>query len=574
MDETEKEESNVDDLMKESPISALDQITTDTKDDFESDNDVPTQLLLTGSVKSKALISKFSQLMQTNLVNLDQKWRNFLFWLSDNYITDTLLANNMSVDIMSGNIYVDGQETDDNLYQFVEMMNDQTKQELDINISFNGGLSDFQTYLDLLVTDFDRNDISYSRYCKFLVAQYNFFHRFDKPLILKLRHSTVTDIDISLMDIQRKQWTKFMIVLMEYYLRREGVNNHLSSGLQSPGEILAIFSKYESNLIVLKQGYDQVFITVSSLIGRMVRNLPLSSKEELVKDISTCTGTRITEFPDSNKETARLFIESWYQYGALPPDIYKRTIFTNIPDNAFKNDVLYRMKNDSIQSGYIESITAYGAFCALAVSLDIQNFDVASRCYIDWFNSFTYENISVRDQSRLLVKHFDALVNILERSIDKYLKSKWDLISNGEFKSKDDKEIKIEAKLRSNISHNYTMDNIKSLDMIPSTNRDMYQDNSIYVDTDTIRVQDEVFNDNDIKRLFDKKEKKDINSIPSIGGDDINTVEKTGVMELYVIPDDKDLDMEVQHTLEHDVSYQAALELDLVNRVVINADMK
>ena len=558
------------------PVSALSEKTKiDDPETDDDDDNVPTQLLLSGSVRSKALKDKFSSLMSTNFVNLNSRWRSFLFWLSDNYISSILLSNNMSIDILKGNIYVDGKETDDNIYQFIEVMNDQTKQEIDTNLSFDGSLKDFQGYLDLFVSDFDKNDISYSRYCKFLVAHYNFFYRLQPDSILKLRHSSVTDIDLSLVNIQRNQWTKFMIVLMNYYLKSEGIQHHFVKDIESPGEVLSIFRKFENNLRIIKQGYDHVFISVSNLLGSMIRKLPDTILNELLIDISTCTGTRIRKFPNSNEEIARLFIDSWYQYGALPPDIYNKVSFNGVPKNAFKSDVLYNLKNNSTQYGYIESITAYGAFCALAIALDKTNYNTISKCYIDWFNSFTYENISTTDINRLLVKHFNVLIDVLERSIDKYYKSKWKLISAGKFESKDDKDLTLEANLRSNISNNYTIDNISSHNNIPSTSIDIPQDNSIYINTNISRTQDEIFDDIQLTQMArETKKEKDIDHIPMEGIDDIIEVNKTGTMELYVIPDDKHLEMEVDTSLDYDISYQSALEIDIVNRVVVDADYK
>ena len=328
--------------------------------------------------------------MNTNLANLNSKWKDFLYWLNDRYITDILLSNNISIDILSGSIFVDGQETDDNICQFIEIMNDQKKQELEVVLSFDGDLKQFEEYLNLLVTDFDKHDVSFAPYCKFLVANYNFFNRFNQSSMLKLRHSSVTSIDISLKNIQRQQWTSFMIVLMNYYLKSEGATTISATSINIPDEIRTIFSKYANNLRIIKQGYDHVFILVSNMLGELARGLPDVFYDELKRDLTVCTGRRIISLPESSEEVARLFVDSWYQFGALPPDTNNKVLFRGVPEDAFKSDVLFRLKNDITQFGYIESIPAFGAFCALAVSLDKNNYNKATKCYnfIIIFNLF------------------------------------------------------------------------------------------------------------------------------------------------------------------------------------------
>ena len=191
--------------------------------------------------KNKLLENVTKKLGKLNESN--KKFIDYLFSRFGNYI---LSKNKMKIHLESGQIFHDNNLTTESLYDFLNVQQDVTKKELDINIPIS---NDFSIYVREILTDVvdDDFDLQTNATSKFLFYNFNMVRQMERLNSIPIRHSEIVENRHALQIVQSRNWQYFIETLLHIS------NNELSANSfdlkdDEAFEDFLIIGKTEKNL--------------------------------------------------------------------------------------------------------------------------------------------------------------------------------------------------------------------------------------------------------------------------------------------------------------------------------------
>ena len=128
-------------------------------------------------------------------LGLNEDNTSFIDFLSFDIGSQIFRGNSLSIHIETGNVYFDGYNTNESIYEFLLSQQDEIKQKIQTTLSYSDTFSNYM--VDKYVFFTNKN-------VKYLFYRFNDFLLFRSRPILTLRHSKKTVDEIVIEEVQRR----------------------------------------------------------------------------------------------------------------------------------------------------------------------------------------------------------------------------------------------------------------------------------------------------------------------------------------------------------------------------------
>ena len=164
----------------------------------------------TGGEKNK---NKLLENATKKLGMLNKSNKKFIDCLSSRFGNYILSKNKMKIHLESGQIFHDNNLTTESLYDFLNVQQDVTKKELDINIPISNY---FSIYVREILTDNvdDDFDLQTNATSKFLFYNFNMVRQMERLNPIPIRHSEIVENEHVLQIVQSRSWQYFIETLL------------------------------------------------------------------------------------------------------------------------------------------------------------------------------------------------------------------------------------------------------------------------------------------------------------------------------------------------------------------------
>ena len=143
----------------------------------------------------------------------------FLDFLQWDYCKEILENNDLKIHIETGNIYYKNDDTNESNFEFMKNQQDSSKGKINFNLTFDGNY--YNDYFKWILNGFDayektKLDLLTFKNTKYLLYRFNDLLESSGQLIIKIKHSKVTDDYIADYEIQNRHWQYFLEHVVEF----------------------------------------------------------------------------------------------------------------------------------------------------------------------------------------------------------------------------------------------------------------------------------------------------------------------------------------------------------------------
>ena len=191
--------------------------------------------------------------------------------LSSDIGSQIFIENSLSIHIETGNVYFDGYNTNESIYEFLLSQQDETKQKIHTTLSYS---DTFSNYIRNFLDDIDHET-------EYPFNRFNDFLPFRGQPILTVRHSKKTVDEIVLEEVQSKDWqylTESLIQLVEID------NSHLKPLAKHEKRII---KSMKHNYQIAQRVYQSTNENLAEQFKIHVNSLAPDEIDELERDFRT-----------------------------------------------------------------------------------------------------------------------------------------------------------------------------------------------------------------------------------------------------------------------------------------------
>ena len=223
----------------------------------ELDNDKIPQELEFFSGGAEQARSLFSRIDSHNLIRGNEDFVNFL---GTEECQEALQRDGISIHVPTGNIFINIQNTEESIYNFLDNQQDETKKEIPLDFSYDDNLTDYMTKYLLAINDYDevKYDFLADKNSKFL---FNLFNKYQQDRGRKkypVRHTKVSAGDYALKTLQDKNWPYFINRIIEF---SQGVFD-LNDIITTDADEVDILNDTRANFEIVKNLYNELLTSV------------------------------------------------------------------------------------------------------------------------------------------------------------------------------------------------------------------------------------------------------------------------------------------------------------------------
>ena len=203
--------------------------------------------------------------------------QDFLEYLATDECQDALERDGITIQVPTGDIFINNENKGESLYTFLNNQQDTTKQEIPLDFTYDDDLTDYMTKYLPAINEFDevKYDFLTNKNSKFLFHLFNKFQEdIGKPKF-PIRHSVLTDDNYALKKLQDRNWAYFINRIIEF---SQGFINLDDETDQTEINIL---TRTRANFEIVKNFYNELFNSVGINLHDYFRNLGIVEREEL-----------------------------------------------------------------------------------------------------------------------------------------------------------------------------------------------------------------------------------------------------------------------------------------------------
>ena len=200
----------------------------------------------------------------------------FINFLLTNISMELMRKNKIKIHISSGDIYIDNVNTNESIYDFLTVQENENYVLIDKEFIFDGTLNTYyNTYLsNALVTE---DDFMTNRNSKFLFLHFNNVLQMTGVSPFKIRHTVVIKNEKALELVQKSSWQYFVSTLMNV-----ADSNMLGSSDFTEEEEAAV-RPYLDNIVSHGEMYKDIYTIIAISFHSLFENLPLEQLKNYTK---------------------------------------------------------------------------------------------------------------------------------------------------------------------------------------------------------------------------------------------------------------------------------------------------
>ena len=130
--------------------------------------------------------------------------QEFIEYLTTDECRDTLERDGVSIHVPSGDIFINNENTGENLYTFLNNQQDESKKEIPLDFAYDDDYTDYMTKYLPAINEFDeiKHDFLTNKNSKFLFHLFNKYQEDRGRPKFPIRHSTLADDNYALNALQ------------------------------------------------------------------------------------------------------------------------------------------------------------------------------------------------------------------------------------------------------------------------------------------------------------------------------------------------------------------------------------
>ena len=177
--------------------------------------------------------------------------------MQTDYCKDILVSNDLKIDIETGNIYFDDTDTNESIFDFMKNQQDSSKCIINADLKYE---ESYKNYFQWILNGFEpyqktKYDLLSFEKTEYLLYRFNDFQNSIGELLIKVKHSLVTDNYIAAEEIQNQNWQYFIERVLEVRHSKE-----VSSTIKQTEDFLLTTQK---NVTLTKKSYETFYDVVS-----------------------------------------------------------------------------------------------------------------------------------------------------------------------------------------------------------------------------------------------------------------------------------------------------------------------
>ena len=184
----------------------------------------------------------------------------------------------------SGDIYVNNENTGENLYTFLNNQQDESKKEIPLDFTCDDDYTDYMTKYLPAINEFDgvKHDFRTNKDSKFLFHLFNKYQEDRGRPLFRIRHSTLTDDNYALSALQDGNWPYFINRIIKY---SQGFIN-LSDLQNSNPTKINILNNTRANFEIIKTVYNELFVSVGINLHEFFKIVGYLTKQRIDNDLT------------------------------------------------------------------------------------------------------------------------------------------------------------------------------------------------------------------------------------------------------------------------------------------------
>ena len=237
------------------------------------DDNIPAELqFFNGGVEQVNVL--YDRLNSTGLLEGNEE---FVEFLATDDCQDALQRDGISIHIPTGDIFINNQNTEESIYNFLDNQQDETKKDIPLDFSYDDNLNDYMTKYLPAINDYDevKYDFLANKNSKFLFNLFNKYRENRGRKKLPVKHSKVSADDYALKKLQYRNWPYFANRIIEF---SQGIvdNNDI---ITTDAEEVNILNNTRANFEITKKLYNELLTTVGINLHEYFINLDIAEKQ-------------------------------------------------------------------------------------------------------------------------------------------------------------------------------------------------------------------------------------------------------------------------------------------------------
>ena len=341
----------------------------------------------------------------------------FVNFLQTNVCMELMRKNKIKIHISSGDIYINNVNTNESLYDFLAVQNNENYVLIDKEFIFDGTLNEYyNTYLsNSLITE---DDFMTNRNSKFLFLHFNNVLQMTGITPYKIRHTVIIKNEKALELMQKSNWQYFISNLMNI-----AKSNLLGSSEYTEEEENEI-RPYIDNVISHGEMYKDIYTSIALSFHTVIENIPLEELKKLYQDLND---NEIYQDLDevTPEELLDIFLEFYYFHGRFPGE--NRLIVLpsfNIPREISNSSIDLSALFLDFRNTYFQPLASIQGICALTKYVpdehDYKKLDVLIKNTVEeFFSNLLESNLNLNNLGEISYESITELMNITVKNLNK-----------------------------------------------------------------------------------------------------------------------------------------------------------
>ena len=150
--------------------------------------------------------------------NLELGNEEFIEFLATEECQDALARDGLSIDVPTGQIFHENENTGNSLFDFLRNQQDETKKQIPLDFTYDDDYNDYMTKYLPGVNEFDevKHDFVSNKTSKYLFHLFNKYQESRGKVKHAIRHTNLSDNNYVLGALQDRNWPYFIDRIIEY----------------------------------------------------------------------------------------------------------------------------------------------------------------------------------------------------------------------------------------------------------------------------------------------------------------------------------------------------------------------
>ena len=246
--------------------------------DSEPD-EIPAELqFFSGGIEQADIL--YDRLGSQGLVKNNEQ---FIEFLATDECQEALQRDGISIHIPTGDIFINNQNTEENIYTFLDNQQDETKKDIPLDFSYDGNLNDYMTKYLPAINDYDevKYDFLANKNSKFLFNLFNKYQENRGRKKVPVKHTKVSADDYALKKLQDRNWPYFVNRIIEF---SQGVYD-INDIITTDAEEVNTLNNTRANFEIRKNLYNELLTAVGINLHEYFINLDIAEKQKIDTDL-------------------------------------------------------------------------------------------------------------------------------------------------------------------------------------------------------------------------------------------------------------------------------------------------